>query len=256
LEVEVILRSLSRRSLSLVPLLALFIAALSLTGTGAAKDSAQKSQHAATQPLPPPNKTFGSKDAPITFEVFSDYQCPSCRSLYENTLRPMMNDYVSAGKVYLVHRDFPLPMHPYSYMAARWATAAARIGKFGDVDSALYDNQTVWAADGNIEKFVAAAMSKPEFERVQKQMAGACSVNPNPNAASAAAKPASFHPPQTNSACPLDTYINQDVALGHQVPVQATPTFIIYYKGQKYPPASGAVAWPVMKQFFDSLMSQ
>ena len=47
-------------------------------------------------------------------EVFSDYQCPACRGFFENTLRYMINDYVASGKVYLVHRDFPLPMHPYS----------------------------------------------------------------------------------------------------------------------------------------------
>ncbi len=76
-------------------------------------------------------------------EVFSDYECPSCRSLYENTLRPMINDYVASGKVYLIHRDFPLPMHKYGYEAARWINAAARVGQFQNVEAALYDNQTL-----------------------------------------------------------------------------------------------------------------
>ena len=27
-------------------------------------------------------KAYGSKSAPITMEVFSDYQCPACRELF------------------------------------------------------------------------------------------------------------------------------------------------------------------------------
>ena len=35
-------------------------------------------------------KAIGSKSAPVTMEVFSDYQCPSCGSLYEQTLKPLI----------------------------------------------------------------------------------------------------------------------------------------------------------------------
>jgi protein-disulfide isomerase len=58
-----------------------------------------------------PVKTIGNHTAPITMEVFSDYQCPSCGNFYETTLRAMIQDYVALGKVYLVHHDFPLQMH-------------------------------------------------------------------------------------------------------------------------------------------------
>ena len=56
--------------------------------------------------------------------------------------------------------------------------------------------------------------------------------------------------------CPLDQYINEDRAMGMKIPVQATPTYVITYKEQKYPPGSGVVSWPILKQFFDSLLSQ
>jgi protein-disulfide isomerase len=56
-------------------------------------------------------KTMGDPNAPITLEVFSDFQCPACKTLYEGTLQPLMKDFVVKGKVYLVHRDFPLAMH-------------------------------------------------------------------------------------------------------------------------------------------------
>jgi protein-disulfide isomerase len=203
------------------------------------------------QTLNEPDKGIGLKNAPITLEVFSDYQCPSCRNLYEQTLRPMMGDYVASGKVYLLHRDFPLPGHKYSLDAARWANAAARIGKFQEVDAALYDNQNAWSADGSVEKYVAGALSAADFKRVQRQVDGCLTQTV------ASAKPASFKAaPQAAHNCAVDTYIEQDKALGKQVPVQATPTYVIYYKGQRMAPTSGFVTWPILKQFFDSLMAQ
>ena len=79
----------------------------------ASQTSAQSQQHAharastdsdaATAPV----KSLGNRTAPITMEVFSDYQCPSCGNFYENSLKYMITDYVAAGKVYFVHRDFP-----------------------------------------------------------------------------------------------------------------------------------------------------
>jgi protein-disulfide isomerase len=203
-----------------------------------------------------PVKSFGNKNAPITMEVYSDYQCPSCRNFFEQTLRPLLgpDGYVAAGKVYLIHRDFPLPMHPYSHQAARWANAAGKIGKFQDVDAALFDNQIAWSTDGNIEKFVAASLSPAEFKRVQHLMAG-CE---GPAATTApGVKPASLNTGgQAGDGCALDVYINSDQELGKAVPVQATPTFVVFYKGQKYPASSGIVTYPILKQFFDSLLSQ
>ena len=56
----------------------------------------------------PNGKTLGSKSAPITIEVFSDFQCPACRAFYEMTMRQGMDNYVSAGKVYIVSES-PFP---------------------------------------------------------------------------------------------------------------------------------------------------
>jgi Thioredoxin len=209
---------------------------------------AHASAQAAHATLAPPAKNFGSPSAPIKLEVFSDYQCPSCRSFYEGTLRPMMSSYVAEGKVYLVHHDFPLQMHAYSGQAARWANAAAEIGKYEDVEAAFFDNQGSWSADGSLEKYVAGAMSASDFKRVQAIMKGC--TGPAPTSRSDRTLP----PPEPS--CPMDPYIIQDIAQGYQIPVQATPTYVISYKGQKYPAGSGAVSWDIMKQFFDSLLSQ
>ena len=195
-----------------------------------------------------PTKTIGNKNAPITLELFSDYQCPSCGGFFENTLRPMINTYVAEGKVFLVHHDYPLQMHTYSGQAARWANAAAKIGRFQEVDAALYDSQAKWPVDGDIGKIVAGAIGATDFKRVQAIMKSCTAPGPQAMVNNIA--------PQADHACPVDEYIVQDIVLGYQLPVPATPTFVIHYKGQTYPPTPAAVSWPILKQFFDSLLSQ
>jgi protein-disulfide isomerase len=211
-------------------------------------DTKKKQTHAkATPPPAAPVKVYGSKTAPITMEIFTDYQCPTCGNFFEQTLRPMINDYVASGKVYVVHHDYPLQMHQYSGQAARWANAAAEIGQFESVEGALYDNQAAWTASGDLEKYVSAAMTGADFKRVQKLMEG-CTA-PGPSARPGGIVP-SPHP------CSVDAFIAQDVALGNQIPVTGTPTYIIYSKGQKLPAGSGFVSWPILKKFFDSLLAQ
>jgi len=229
-------------------LLAAF-ATLSGVAMGQAPDkSVARSRTRAAVVSAAPTKTIGNKNAPITMELFSDYQCPACGGFFENTMRPMINEYVAWGKVYVVHHDFPLQKHASSGQAARWANAAAKIGKFQEVDAALYDSQDKWPVDGDIGKFVAGAMSAADYKRVQAIMKTCVASAPTARGANAV--------PKADSACPVDEYIVQDIVLGYQLPVKVTPTFVIHYKGQSYPATPGSVSWPVLKQFFDTLLSQ
>ena len=204
----------------------------------------------AAKPASAPVKSYGSSGAPIKLEVFTDYQCPSCRTLFENTLRPLINDYVASGKVYILHHDYPLGGHQHSGEAARWANAAARVGQFGNVEGALYDNQMAWEQSGDIQKYVSAAMPAADFKRVQQQMQGCEGPGPTAGQNGSIAYPPGGHP------CPLDSFIDSDIMIGQKIPVEATPTYRITYKGQTLPAASGAVSWPILKQFFDSLLAQ
>lgn len=199
--------------------------------------------------LPAPIKAYGSSGAPIKMEVFTDYECPMCRNLYEQTLRPLIANYVASGKVYLVHHDYPLDLaeHKYSSQAARWANIAAQFGQFEAAEQALYDNQAGWAADGNIAKYMAAAMPGVDFNRIEKVVATCEPPGPKGRPGEVMMPP---HP------CEPDSYIEHDIQLGNAVPVTGTPTYVITYKGQKLPAGSGFVSWPVLKQFFDNLLRQ
>jgi protein-disulfide isomerase len=235
-------------------LLAVTIAAIGGASWGARSQTAQRQVRPAklttsAQSLPSPMKAYGSRTAPITMEVFTDYECPMCRNLYEQTLRPMIGDYVASGKVYLVHRDYPLNIaaHKYSDQAARWANIAAQFGQFETVEAALYDNQQAWDASGDLEKYISAAMSSTDFKRVQKVMEGCQAPGPRGTPGGIVAPP---HP------CEVDPYIEKDIELGNQLPVTGTPTWVIIYKGQRLPSSTGFVSWPVLKAFFDSLLSR
>ena len=52
---------------------------------------------------------LGNNTAPIIMEVYSDYQCSHCKQFHDDILPSVIRDYVNTGKLYLIHRDFPLP---------------------------------------------------------------------------------------------------------------------------------------------------
>ena len=106
-------------------------------------------QTVASVPDVDPREAVGSKSAPVVMEVFSDFQCPACKSLYESTNRQLMDSYVNTGKVYLIHRDFPLPMHSHSKEAAQYSRAAAQIGKLEAVEDVLIDSGNNVVNGGN-----------------------------------------------------------------------------------------------------------
>jgi protein-disulfide isomerase len=170
---------------------------------------------------------FGSKNAPVVMEVFSDFQCPACKSLYMSTNRALLDNYVTTGKVYLIHRDFPLPMHAHSRVAAQYARAAAHIGKFEPVEQALFENQEKWEQTGDVDGTVAAVLTPSEMNRVR-----------------ALVKSGS-----------IDTLIQKDVTLGNTDRVSQTPTTIFHAKGQTFPYAGG-MTYDILRNFLDQLIAQ
>lgn len=174
-----------------------------------------------------PHKAFGSKSAPIVMEVFSDYQCPACKTLFLTTNRQLMDNYVSTGKVYLIHRDFPLSMHAYSRVAARYARAAAGLGKIEPAEKALFENQDKWEQTGDVDGTLGAALSSTDMTKVRALVKGGT----------------------------LEPLIDKDVQLGQMYRVNQTPTTVFHSKGQTYP-YSGAMNYEILHTFLDQLLSQ
>jgi protein-disulfide isomerase len=174
-----------------------------------------------------PHTAFGSKTAPVVMEIFSDFQCPACKTLYNATNNKLMDNYVNVGKVYLIHRDFPLSMHAYSRVAARYARAAAQIGKFEPVEQVLFQNQEKWEQNGDVDGTVASVLSAADLAKVRALVKGGT----------------------------LDAAIDKDFALGQMYRVNQTPTTVFHCKGQTYP-YPGVMSYEILKQFLDQLLSQ
>jgi protein-disulfide isomerase len=175
-----------------------------------------------------PAKAFGSKSAPVVMEIFSDFQCPACKQLFTTTTQKVMDNYVNTGKVYLIHRDYPLPMHAYSRVAASYSRAAAHIGRCEEVEQAIFQNQEKWEMNGDIQGTVATALSPAEMKKVQ-----------------ALVEAKTFEP-----------LIEKDRHLGQLVPVNQTPYTVLHTKSGQTFPVVGFVSYDVLKTFLDQLVSQ
>ncbi len=200
-----------------------------------AKSTSTKTKAPAPTPAPAPSpsgttKTIGNPNAPITMEVFGDFQCPACRNFFETTVKQVIDDYVVPEKVYLIHRDFPLQMHPYALQAARLANAAADCGQFEAMERALYDHQDEWSTKGNIDEVVSASFAPAQFKKFQSYGAQ--------------------HLTEINAS------IERDRMMGVQRNVNQTPTIFVTSHGKTEALPGGGVDYKLLKNYFEYLLRQ
>lgn len=173
-------------------------------------------------------KEFGSPTAPITLEIYTDYSCPSCRNFYMQTMPSLMAQYVATNRARIIHRDFPLPQHQFSRLAARYANAAGEIGKYDVVVNQIFKTQPEWDTNGAIEPQVAKVLSPAEMTRVRDL------VKTDPH---------------------LDDTVTKDVAVANQDGVNQTPTMVLVRNGKReniapIPP------FTVLKSYLDSILAR
>lgn len=175
----------------------------------------------------------GRPGAPIKIEVFSDYQCPRCRQFYLESLKPFLADYIEAGKInkiYVVYHDYPLEMHKFARLAARFGLAAASLGRehWLRVTDVLYTEQAQWSMDGNIEAVLAKSLDPTELLRV-KTLA---------------------EDPAINDA------VGQEIMLAQSRNITSTPTFFITTDTGRQQRVEGWITYTTLKDFIDRLLKQ
>jgi protein-disulfide isomerase len=177
--------------------------------------------------LKPEQCLGGSPDAPIRIEIFSDFECPACRQLYLETIRPVLKDYCSLDKVCVVYVEFPLKGHKYSRQASRYAKAAQRLGRkeYQAVIDAIFQNQETWAKDGSVDDIVFKALGANSYTNLKKLLLDSS----------------------------IDPAIDAEVAEGEKREVKSTPTIFVYAlaKEQK---VEGPLPYLVLKDFFDRIV--
>ena len=194
---------------------ALLLAALALAGT--ASSSAQSSSARAVGPV----------TAAVRIDLFSDFQCPACKGLHEQTIRRVKEEFALKGKIRLVHHDFPLPQHKYARQAAVLAAAADRLGKFDEVADALFRQQDSWSQSGNVDAAVDSVLTPDERKKLRE----------------IAKDPA------------ILANIERDVQLGERMKVSSTPTMIITHDG-KPNPVVGVVTYSVFSKYLNTIVGQ
>lgn len=88
----------------------------------------------------------GNPDAPVKVIAFEDYQCPGC-AFFTRSLEPILErDYINTGKVQFIYHELPLTnIHPNALPAAEAARCAGDQGKFWEMHSQIFANQSIWA---------------------------------------------------------------------------------------------------------------
>lgn len=186
-------------------------------------------EQAASAPQKAPDRSFkesGSPAAPVTVEIYSDYQCPSCAVAYTTTIPQFIDAYVKTGKVRLLHRDFPLPQHPYARLAARYANAAGRLGYYDAAANQIFRTQAVWEKDGSIDRQLMTVLPPGVLQKV-RQMA--------------------------QSDPTLDQTVSADMAMGNRDAINQTPSLVVVAKGRRQL-ISGVPSMALLKSYIDSLL--
>lgn len=176
---------------------------------------------------PRSTRSVGPIMASVTVDVYSDFQCPACKTLHEQTLSRVREDYALKGKIRLVHHDFPLPMHSYARQAAVLANAADRVGKFDQVSDALFKTQEAWSVSGKVAEVVDSVLTPDEAKKVRE-------ISKDPAIAA---------------------QVQRDVDMGTRLNINQTPT-IILTKNLKSNRVAGAVSYAILKRYLDQLLEQ
>lgn len=112
-------------------------------------------------------KEVGSATAPLTFEAYTDYECPHCAIFFRDIVPQIMATYVQTGKIRFVHRDFPLPMHQWAQLAARYANAAGELGQYDVAVRQIFQTQDTWSKTGNIDAELTKVLAPGTMQKVR-----------------------------------------------------------------------------------------
>ncbi|MEO5741489.1 MAG: thioredoxin domain-containing protein [Vicinamibacterales bacterium] len=170
-------------------------------------------------------RAVGPVTANVRIDLFSDFQCPACKALHEQTIKRVKEDFAMKGKLRLVHHDFPLPQHKYARQAAILAAAADRLGKYDEVADALFRQQESWSQSGNVDAVVDGVLTQEERKKLRE----------------IAKDPA------------ILANIERDIQLGQRMKVSSTPTMIVTHDG-KPNPVVGVVSYTVFSKFLNTIV--
>ncbi len=142
---------------------------------------------------------IGARQPVLEITEFSDYQCPYC-SRGHHKVRALVSRH--PDQIRLVHRNYPLKRHRYSFVYAVMAHCAGEQKRFWEANDYLY-------ANGRRKNPVTA-----------EELAEAIGIDPEALRACMASEDAK-------------SAVLKDIAAGHELKLRGTPTYVI--GDQTYP---------------------
>lgn len=97
---------------------------------------------------------IGPEDAKVKVVLFSDFQCPYCKT-FEESFNQAIAEY--KDKALFVYKYFPLDFHKQAVNAAMAADCAREQGKFWQMADKLYSSQLDWQDTEGTAKFKSYA---------------------------------------------------------------------------------------------------
>lgn len=105
--------------------------------------------------------TLGAQAAPVTVVIFSDFECPRCKTVH-GRIDEIVKAY--AGKVKIVARNYPLEQHPVAHKAAEAAEAAAEQGKYWEYADLVFANQATLSPEKLKEFATQLGLDRAKFD--------------------------------------------------------------------------------------------
>lgn len=171
-------------------------------------------------------KESGSPSAKVTCEIYSDYECPSCAAAFANSVPQLITEYVKTGKVKLIHRDYPLPQHQYSKLAARYVNAAGKLGFYDAAVDQIFKTQSMWDKDGSVDAQLAKVLPSQTMEKVRLLV-------------------------QNDRT--LDESVAADTAMAANDKINQTPSIVVVANGKRQVIA-GMPSMPLLRSYLDDVL--
>jgi protein-disulfide isomerase len=121
-------------------------------------------------------ESIGSTSAPLAMVIYSDFQCPYCAKFARETWPSIKKDFIDTGRLLVIFRHLPLPMHNEAKGAALAANCAGRQGKFWQFHDLLFKNQQQLSLQAEHELASDAGMNLRRFDECIQQQPGSADI--------------------------------------------------------------------------------
>jgi protein-disulfide isomerase len=146
----IITRRAFTAALSLAGLAALIgLSPLRLVGTAMAQSASD-----VAKPVSLPDMALGPADAKATITEFASMTCPHCAAFNAEVFPKIKSEYIDAGKIRYIFREFPLDVKATAGSMVARCIANGDAGKYFAVVDLLFRQQSDWVMKNTTETLI------------------------------------------------------------------------------------------------------